>query len=92
MIGKVAFENTEPQLFAWAPVWTPTVTPTDKTSPWALQFKNDLLLLGRLDDGLEFLGDVGCDFLRVFQDPELSGKFLKFNLKRLRKLWLEAPT
>ncbi|CAK0902512.1 unnamed protein product, partial [Prorocentrum cordatum] len=38
--GKVAFENVAPQQFPWAPACTPTVTPTDKTNPWALQFKN----------------------------------------------------
>eukprot|EP00959_Pyramimonas_sp_CCMP1952_P273179 5710257-Pyramimonas_sp.AAC.1 len=62
------------------------------TRPWVLQLKNDWFFLGRLDDGPEFLDDVGCDFLRVFQPPELKAKFLKFNPKRLRELWLEAPT
>ena len=30
--------------------------------------------------------------MRVFQVPELCAKFLKFNMKGLRELWLEAPT
>eukprot|EP00959_Pyramimonas_sp_CCMP1952_P077041 1610469-Pyramimonas_sp.AAC.1 len=50
------------------------------------------VLSGAVRRRARLLDDVGCDFTRVSQVPELSAQFLKFNMKRLRKLWIEAPT